>query len=52
MPLKEFIDETIKVLGTDTEEILVERAKAMRNNVGPSEGAFVTEFNDFMQQPQ
>jgi uncharacterized oxidoreductase len=51
-PLKEFIDETIKVLGTDTEEILVERAKAMRNNVGPSEGAFVTEFNDFMQQPQ
>ncbi len=52
MPLREFIDETVKVLGTDAEEILVERAKPMRNNVGPNEGAFVTQFNDFMQQPQ
>jgi uncharacterized oxidoreductase len=52
MPLKEFIDETIKVLGTNAEEILVERAKPLRNNVGPNEGAFVTQFNDLMQQPQ
>jgi len=52
MPLREFIDETIKVLGTDAEEILVERAKPMRNNVGPNEGAFVTQFNDLMRQPQ
>jgi uncharacterized oxidoreductase len=52
MPLREFIDETIKVLGTDAEEVLVERAKPMRNNVGPNEGAFVTQFNDLMQQPQ
>jgi uncharacterized oxidoreductase len=52
MPLREFIDETVKVLGTDAEEILVERAKPMRNNVGPHEGAFVTEFNNLMQPPQ
>jgi uncharacterized oxidoreductase len=52
MPLREFIDETVKVLGTNVEEILVERAKPMRNNVGPNEGAFVTQFNDFIQQPQ
>jgi uncharacterized oxidoreductase len=52
MPLREFIDETIKLLGTDAEEILVERAKPLRNNPGPNEGAFVTQFNDLMQQPQ
>jgi uncharacterized oxidoreductase len=52
MPLREFIDETIKVLGTDAEEILVERAKPLRNNPGPNEGAFVTQFNDLMLQPQ
>jgi uncharacterized oxidoreductase len=52
MPLREFIDETVKVLGTNAEEILVERARPMRNNVGPNEGVFVTQFNDFIQQPQ
>src|ERR1700676_1383708 len=52
MPLKEFIDETIKVLGTDAEEILVERAKPLRNNTGPNEAAFVTQFNNLMLQPQ
>jgi uncharacterized oxidoreductase len=51
MPLAEFIDETIKVLGTGSEEVLVERAKPLRNNTGPAEGAFVTEFNDMMAQP-
>jgi uncharacterized oxidoreductase len=28
--------------------VLVERAKPLRNNAGPDEGAFVTEFNDLM----
>jgi uncharacterized oxidoreductase len=51
MPLVEFIEETIKVLGTDAEEVLVERAKPLRNNVGPDEGVFVTQFNDMMLQP-
>jgi uncharacterized oxidoreductase len=50
MPLSEFIEETIRVLGTDVHEVLVERAKPLRNNPGPNEGAFVTEFNDLMIQ--
>jgi uncharacterized oxidoreductase len=50
MPLAEFIEETISVLGTDVQEVLVERAKPLRNNPGPKEGAFVTEFNDLMAQ--
>jgi uncharacterized oxidoreductase len=48
MPLKDFIEETIKVLGTDAEEILVELAKPFRNNPGPNESALVTQFNDLM----
>jgi uncharacterized oxidoreductase len=50
MPLGEFIDETMKLLGTDAEEVLVERVKPLRNNVGPNEGAFVTQFNDMLTQ--
>jgi uncharacterized oxidoreductase len=48
MPLKDFIEETIKVLGTDAQEILVEQAKPFRNNPGPNESALVTQFNDMM----
>jgi uncharacterized oxidoreductase len=51
MPLAEFISETIKVMGTDAPEVLVERAKPLRNSVGPNEGALVTQFNDMMAQP-
>jgi uncharacterized oxidoreductase len=52
MPLGEFIEETMRVLETDAEEVLVERAKPLRNNVGPQEAAFVTQFNDMMTNPQ
>ena len=52
MPLADFIEETMRVLGTDAEEVLVERAKPLRNNAGPGEGVFVTQFNDQMAQPQ
>src|SRR5256714_9391941 len=48
MPLKDFIEETIKLLGTNSEEILVEQAKAFRNNPGPNENALATQFNDTM----
>ena len=48
MPLKDFIEETMKVLGTDANEILVELAKPFRNNPGPKESALVTQFNDTM----
>jgi uncharacterized oxidoreductase len=46
MPLSEFIEEMMKVLGTGAEEVLVERAKQLRNAAGPHEAAFVTQFND------
>jgi uncharacterized oxidoreductase len=52
MPLAQFIEETMRVLGTDAEEVLVERAKPLRNNAGPGEAAFVTQFNDLMTIPQ
>ena len=50
MPLAEFIEEKIRGLGADVNEVLVERAKPVRDNPGPNEGAFVTEFNDLMVQ--
>ncbi len=48
MPLPEFLEETMKILGTDAEEVLVERVKMLRNNVGPKEGGFVTQFNEMV----
>jgi uncharacterized oxidoreductase len=48
MPLADFIRETIEVLGTDADEVLVERVKMLRNNPGPGEAAFVTRFNEMM----
>jgi uncharacterized oxidoreductase len=45
MPLAEFIEETMTVLATDADEILVERAVPLRAVPGPNEMAFVTEFN-------
>jgi uncharacterized oxidoreductase len=48
MPLQEFINETMKVLATDADEVLVDRAKYLRNNAGPNEAAFITEFNDML----
>jgi uncharacterized oxidoreductase len=37
MPLGEFIAETVKVLGTDAEKVLVEQAKPLRNNARPAD---------------
>jgi uncharacterized oxidoreductase len=48
MPLDEFTAEAMKILGTDAEEIVVERAKMFRNNPGPGEAAFVNQFNDMI----
>jgi uncharacterized oxidoreductase len=48
MPLAEFITETMAILGTEADEVLVERARALRNNAGPNEGPFVAQFNDMM----
>ncbi|WP_176061343.1 SDR family NAD(P)-dependent oxidoreductase [Paraburkholderia sp. BCC1876] len=46
MPLAPFIEQTMHELGTDAEEALVEVARPLRNNAGPNEAAFVTQFND------
>jgi uncharacterized oxidoreductase len=51
MPLQQFIDETIAVLGTDVTEVLVEGAKQMRANPGPNEYEWVNQFNDILSQP-
>ncbi len=48
MPLKDFIAETIAALGTDADEVLVERVGMLRNNPGPNEHEFVNKFNDMM----
>ena len=48
MPLKEFIAETIELLGTDADEVLTQRVGMQRNNPGPNEGLFVNQFNDMV----
>jgi len=48
MPLDEFITETIAALGTDAEEVLVERARPLRDNPGANEHSFVTRFNELL----
>jgi uncharacterized oxidoreductase len=45
MPLDQFVNETLDVLGTDADEILVEAAKALRGNPGPDEHALVNGLN-------
>ena len=46
MPLDQFITETLAVLATDADEIVVEAAKAFRGNPGPNEHALVNGFNE------
>ena len=46
MPLAPYIEQTMRELGTDSIEALVDIARPMRNAVGPDEAAFVTQFND------
>jgi len=48
MPLKDFIEETMKLLATDANEIVVQQAQTFRKNPGPNESALVTQFNDSM----
>jgi uncharacterized oxidoreductase len=43
-----FIAETLDVLGTDADEILVEAAKSLRANPGPEEHTLVNGFNQQM----
>jgi uncharacterized oxidoreductase len=50
MPLPDFIAESMKLLGTDADEILVERVKPLRNNAGPNEAAFFNKFQEIIAQ--
>lgn len=45
MPLDQFITETMSILATDADEILVDGATAFRANAGPNEHALVNGFN-------
>ena len=45
MPLDEFIAETMDAFGGNSDEILVQRARAFRDNPGPNEHALVNGFN-------
>jgi uncharacterized oxidoreductase len=50
MPLDQFISETLAVLATDADEILVEAAKPPRANPGPEEHALVNGLNQQWQK--
>jgi len=52
MPLDEFLQETMEALATNDGEIMVARAKLLRDQAGPNESAFVHTFNErFEVQP-
>ena len=52
MPLDEFLDGTMVALATGADEIMVPRAKFLREQAGPTESAFVTSFNEQLEAPQ
>jgi len=52
MPLDEFLQGTMDALATDAHEIMVPRAKFLREQAGPNEAAFVTSFNEQLEAPQ
>ena len=52
MPLDEFITETMEALATDASEILVPRAKFLRDQAGATEAEFVSSFNEQLEMPQ
>ena len=45
MPLDQFIEETMAVLESDANEILVDGARTFRSNPGPNEHVLVNDFN-------
>ena len=48
MPLDEFTADVLRLLATDVEEIVVEKAKPLRENVGPHEGQLFNQLNDLV----
>lgn len=45
MPLADFIDETLRVLGTDAHEVLTERVGFLRRGAGPNDASATNELN-------
>jgi uncharacterized oxidoreductase len=45
MPLEEFITQTMLRLATDSDEIVVDAARAFRDNAGPNEHPLINGFN-------
>jgi uncharacterized oxidoreductase len=50
MPLDRYIAETMRLLGTDADDVMVENVMERRKNQGPNEWGFVDKFNDLMVQ--
>jgi uncharacterized oxidoreductase len=48
MPLDQFIRESIALLSSDSEEIVVDAAKPLRANAGAAEHTLVNAFNTQM----
>ena len=48
MPLDAFLAETMQKFAGDSDEILVDRVRVLRDNPGPGEWAFVEKFNDML----
>lgn len=46
MPLDQFVNETMKILATDADEIYVDAIKPIRDNPGSGEHAFFNAFNE------
>lgn len=46
MPLAQFVVETMALVATDENELVVDAAKPLRAAVGPDNGAFALKFND------
>jgi uncharacterized oxidoreductase len=50
VPVPRFVSDTLAVLATDANEILVEEAQIYRNSAGPAEYAFIEDLNKKMSQ--
>ena len=51
MPLDDFVTRTLEALATESTEIMVPRAKFLRDQAGTAEELFVTSFNEELEAP-
>jgi uncharacterized oxidoreductase len=51
MPLDEFLQGTMAAIAAGADEIMVPRAKFLRDQAGSGEAAFVISFNEQLEQP-